>query len=130
MTMPPDPGSIHLVWIGRFQGALLILGLPLWALRGWRAALVFFVAGLASLLFWTFHRLVVSRMLNPAVSVRWFYGVLGILKLALIVLVLRGMMICFPAEALPLVTGILIFMGGIFLEAIRLAFSPESPEKG
>ena len=127
---PPEPGSIHLLWIGRFQLLLLGLGLPLWVLKGWRAALVFGVAGLASLLFWSLHRFVVGRMLTPSVRKRWFYAILAVMKLALIGGVLRGMMNCFPAEVLPLVTGILIFVGGILLEAIRLAISPESQEKG
>ena len=126
----PEPGSIHLLWIGRFQLLLLGLGLPLWVLKGWRAALVFGVAGLASLLFWNLHRWVVGRMLTPSVRKRWFYALLTFAKLALIGGVLRGMMNCFPAEVLPLVTGILIFVGGILLEAIRLAISPESQEKG
>ena len=130
MKTAPDPGSIHLLWIGRFQLVLLGLGLPLWILKGWRAALVFGMAGLASLLFWSMHRFVVDRMLTPSVRKRWFYALLALAKLALIGVVLRGMMICFPAEVLPLVTGILIFVGGILLEAIRLAFSPESQEKG
>jgi len=127
---PPEPGSIHLLWIGRFQLLLLGLGLPLWVLKGWRSALVFGVAGLASLLFWNLHRWVVDRMLTPSVRKRWFYALLTFAKLALIGGVLRGMMNCFPAEVLPLVTGILIFVGGILLEAIRLAISPESQEKG
>jgi len=128
--MAPDAGSDHLMWIGRFQLVLLGLGLPLWILKGWRASLVFGVAGLASLLFWNMHRWVVSGMLTPALRKRWLYAILGLSKLALIGLVLRGMMICFPAEVVPLVTGILIFVGGILLEAIRLALSPETQEKG
>ena len=128
--MAPDAGSDHLMWIGRFQLVLLGLGLPLWILKGWRACLVFGVAGLASLLFWNMHRWVVSGMLTPALRKRWLYAILGLSKLALIGLVLRGMMICFPAEVVPLVTGILIFVGGILLEAIRLALSPETQEKG
>jgi len=125
-----DSGSGHLTWIGRFQILLLGLGLPLWAIKGWRASLVFGVAGAASLLFWNMHRWVVDRMLTPSVRRRWLYAFLGLLKLALIAVVLRGMMVFFPAEVLPLATGVLIFVGGILLEAIRLIVWPESQEKG
>jgi hypothetical protein len=47
-------------------------------------------------------------------------------KLALIAAVLRGMMWGFPAEALPLAMGVLLFVAGILLEAIRLMF--QKPE--
>jgi hypothetical protein len=126
MKGPADPGSAHLVWIGRFQLLLLGAGMPLWAIRGWRASLVFSISGFASLLFWLLHRWVVARMLDPSVRKRWVYGLLSLLKLALIALLLRGMMVFFPAEVLPLATGVLIFVGGILLEAIRLVVRPES----
>lgn len=125
MKITADPGSIHLVWIGRFQLLLLGVGLPVWAIRGWRSSLVFGVSGVASLLFWFLHRWMVSRMLTPSVRKRWIYGLLGLLKLALIAAVLRGMMVSFPAEVLPLATGVLIFVGGILLEALRLCIWPE-----
>ena len=115
-----DEGRLHLVWIGRFQLLLLGLGLPLWVFRSWRASVAFGVGGAASVAFWYAHRWVVNRMLTPSVRRRWMYALIGVLKLALIAVVLRGMMKCFPAEGIPLATGILLFVGGILLEAIRL----------
>jgi len=64
-------------------------------------------------------------MLTPSVRKRWFYGLLGFSKLALIALLLRGMMACLPGEALPLATGILLFVLAILVEAVRLVFHPE-----
>lgn len=117
---PEDPGSHHLAWVGRFMLALWPLGTAAWMLRSRWAALAFAVGGAASLGFWFLHRWIVGRMLTPSVRRRWFYALLGLFKLALIVLVLRGMMTCLPGEALPLATGILMFVGGILLEAVRL----------
>ncbi len=105
MTGTPDPGEGHLIWIGRFMLALWPLG---------------------SLAFWFLHRWIVARMLTPSVRRRWFYGFLGLAKLALIVLLLRGMMACLPREALPLATGILLFVGAILLEALRLVLRPDA----
>ena len=119
-----DPGKNHLVWIGRFQWILLAAGILLWLLKSWRASAAFAAGGLASLAFWHLHGWIISRMLTPSVRRRWIYGTLGLAKLALIVLVLRGMMIYFPAETLPLAAGILLFVGGILLEACRLIVRP------
>ena len=119
-----DPGVNHLRWIGRFQVGLLAAGIPLWLLRSRTAALVFAVGGSASLAFWFFHCWIVARMLTPSVRRRWIYGVLSLGKLALIVGVLRAMMVCFPAEMLPLSVGVLLFAGGILLEALRLVVHP------
>ncbi|WP_005036147.1 ATP synthase subunit I [Holophaga foetida] len=130
IPMSPDPGSIHMVWIGRFQLALLPLGGLLWLLKSWRASLVFLVGGLASIGFWYTHRWVVARMLTPSLRLRWFYAVLSLLKLALIALVLYGMIEHFPGETLPLVTGVLLFVLGILLEAVRLVFNPTSGVNG
>jgi hypothetical protein len=124
VTSYTDPGTNHLVWIGRFQLVLLGLGLFLWALDSWRAALVFGVGGLTSLAFWHLHRWLIARVLTPSVRKRWFYGVLGLAKLALLAVVLRAMMVCFPAETLPLSVGVLLFVGGILLEALRLVVRP------
>jgi hypothetical protein len=120
VTSYTDAGSGHLVWIGRFQWILLGAGLFLWRLDSWRASLIFGVGGLTSLVFWYAHRWLVGRMLTPSVRRRWFYGVLGLAKLALIALVLHAIMVSFPAEILPLIVGILLFVGGILLEAARL----------
>ena len=108
---------------------LAALGLPLWGfLRSWTAALAFGVGSLASLGFWGLHRFLTSRMLTPSVRRRWLYAFLSLGKLALIALVLRGMMGNYPAEALPLAMGVLLFVAAILLEALRLAFQkPEAP---
>ena len=127
----PDPspagwGQGHLVRIARFQWGLLLLGAAAWTARSRHAALVFGVAGIASIAFWHLHRLIVARMLSPSLRRRWVYGSLIPLKLALIVVLLRGMMDCFPLEVLPLVTGILLFIASILLEAFWLVFRPET----
>jgi hypothetical protein len=120
-----DGGSDHLARIGRFQLLLLPLGTGAWAFRSWRAALVFAVGGAASILFWTLHRWVVTGMLTPSVRRRWLYGFLVLAKLALIVVLLRGMMFCFPSEVLPFVTGVLLFSASILLEGFWLIFRPD-----
>jgi hypothetical protein len=103
--------------------ALAFLGVVLWGfLRSWTAALVFGVGSLASLAFWGLHRVLTARMLTPSRRWRWVYAVLSLGKLALIALVLRGMMARYPAEALPLALGVMLFVAGILLEALRLAF--------
>ncbi|MCE1203037.1 MAG: hypothetical protein LWW79_00285 [Holophagaceae bacterium] len=127
MPEPGDDGEGHL---RRVTGAMVILGLlgiPLWGfLRSWTAALVFAVGSLTSLAFWALHRVLTARMLTPSVRRRWLYGFLSLGKLALIALVLRGMMGNYPAEALPLALGVLLFVAGILLEALRLMF--QKPE--
>lgn len=120
-------GEEHLRHVTRTMVVLGLLGLPLWGfLRSWRAALVFGVGALASLAFWTLHRVLTGRMLTPSVRRRWLYAFLSLGKLALLALVLRGMMGRYPAEALPLALGVLLFVAGILLEALRLAF--QKPE--
>ena len=127
MTAPPeDPGTHHLTWIERFMLILWPLGALAWLFRSRWAALAFAAGGLVSLGFWFLHRWVVGRMLTPSVRRRWFFGLLGLLKLALIVVLLRGMMASLPREALPLATGILLFVGAILLEALRLVLWPEA----
>jgi hypothetical protein len=123
-----DEGEGHLRRVTGAMVALALLGVPLWgSLRSWTAALVFGVGGLTSLAFWGLHRVLTARMLTPSVRLRWLYGVLSLGKLALIALVLRGMMGRYPAEALPLALGVLLFVAGILLEALRLAFrKPEA----
>jgi len=129
MTEPGDDGAEHLRRITGFMLALGLAGLPLWGLlRTWTATLVFGVGALTSLAFWSLHRVLTARMLTPSVRRRWLYGFLSLGKLALIALVLRGMMGKYPAEALPLATGVLLFVAAILLEALRLAFQkPEAP---
>jgi len=125
-----DPGSIHLHRIARFQAGLLPLGAAAWLFRSWRAALAFALAGLASILFWHLHRWIVVRMLTPSVRLRWAFGLLVLFKLALIALILRGIMDCFPMEVIPSVTGILLFSASILLEAVYLVCRPGTGENG
>lgn len=122
---PEDGGTHHLVRIGRIQFALLPLGAAAWLYRSPRAALVFAVGGAASILFWNLHRWVVAGMLTPSLRRRWLFGFLVLAKLALIVILLRGMMVCFPLEVLPIVTGILLFSASIVLEAFWLILRPD-----
>lgn len=127
MSEGGNEGEDHLRRVTGAMVVLALLGVPLWGfLRSWTAALAFGVGALASLAFWTLHRVLTTRMLTPSVRRRWLYGFLSVGKLALIALVLRGMMGKYPAEALPLAMGILLFVAGILLEAIRLMF--QKPE--
>lgn len=129
MVVPeaPDPGSIHLLWIQRFQLILLPIGGLGWAFRSWRAALAFLAGGLGSLAFWSLHRFITGRMLTPSVRRRWFYAGLTLLKLALLTVLLRGMIEVLPGEGLPLATGILLFVAAILLEALRLGLRGSEP---
>src|SRR5450756_2569077 len=108
---------------------LAFLGTVLWGfLRSWTAGLVFGVGAATSLVFWTLHQVLTSRLLTPSRRWRWVYAVLSLSKLALIALVLRGMMEKYPAEALPLAMGVILFVAGILLEALRLAVQkPDAP---
>ncbi len=122
-----DEGEGQLRRVTVAMVALALVGIPLWGfLRSWTAALVFAAGALTSLAFWVLHRILTTRMLTPSVRWRWIYGFLSLGKLALIALVLRGMMGRYPSEALPLATGILLFVAGILLEALRLMF--QKPE--
>ena len=122
-----DEGEGQLRRVTVAMVALALVGIPFWGfLRSWAAALVFAVGALTSLAFWALHRILTTRMLTPSVRWRWIYGFLSLGKLALIALVLRGMMGRYPSEALPLATGILLFVAGILLEAFRLMF--QKPE--
>ena len=125
----PDDGAFHLTWITRFQLVLLGLGSLLWLLRSGRAALAFLLAGGLSVAFWLLHRWVVAGMLTPNLRRRWVFALLALAKLALIAYGLRAMMTCFPGEAHSLATGILVFAGGILLEAARLIVRP-GPSSG
>jgi hypothetical protein len=118
-----DQGEDHLRRVTRAMIVLALLGIVLWGfLRSWTAALVFGVGALTSLAFWTLHQVLTGWMLTPSKRRRWVYAVLSLGKLALIALVLRGMMGRYPAEALPLALGVVLFVAGILLEALRLAF--------
>jgi hypothetical protein len=122
-------GEDHLRRVTRAMIVMALLGMVLWGLlRSWTAGMVFGVGALTSLVFWTLHQVLTSRMLTPSRRGRWVYAVLSLGKLALIALVLRGMMGRYPAEALPLAMGVILFVAGILLEALRLAFQkPDAP---
>lgn len=121
-------GDENLRWIWHFQLALLPVGALAWLFKGPAATLVFTVGGGASLAFWFAHAFLVGRLLTPSLPRRWIYAILGLAKLALIVLVLRAIMGRFPSEAVPLATGLLLFVAAILLEALRLALKPEPPQ--
>ncbi len=114
---PPDPGSGTLKAVGRIQWMLMPLGAFLWAFRGRNAVFAFVVGSLVSVAFWSLHRILVAKMLTPKVRLRWFYGFLTLVKLALIVLCLRGMMVIVPQEGLPMATGLMLFVMAILLVA-------------
>jgi len=123
--LPANEGAGHLRRIARFQAVLALLGAALWGLHSGRAALVFLVGSLTSVIYWQLHQLIVVRMLSPQLRRRWFYGVLTLFKLALIVLALRETMLYYPLEVLPLVTGILLFNASIMMEAVWLVWRPD-----
>jgi len=123
---PRDPGTAQLARIGWIQAGLLVLGACAWLLRSPRAALAYGLAGLGSMAFWHLHRWIVGRMLTPSVRMRWAFGILVVVKLALLALMLHGMMECFPLEVIPSVTGILLFSAAILLEAATLLVRSEA----
>ena len=112
-----DPGSGTLKTINQIQWILLVPGALVWSLRGRNAIFAFTVGGLISIAFWSLHRIIVAKMLTPKVRLRWFYGFLTLVKLALIVLGLRGMMKIVPQEGLPMATGLMLFVVAILLVA-------------
>jgi hypothetical protein len=115
-------GADHLQWIWRFQLCLLPFGGLAWAASSWQSSVVFLFGGSASLFVWQFHKWAVGRMLSPSVRRRWFFGLAGTLKFALIAFFLRAIINHFPAEVFPFVTGLLLFVAAILMEAARLAF--------
>lgn len=124
----PDPGSGLLARVTRDQVILLPLGVLAWVLASGReAALAFTLGGLTSLAFWILHRLIVARMLTPRVRLRWFYGFLTLVKLALIAVLLHGIMDRLPNQGGPLASGLALFVAAILVEAARLTFSPMKP---
>ncbi len=103
--------------VGRIQWVLVLPGALLWALRGRNAVFAFLVGSLVSMAFWSLHRIIVAKMLTPKVRLRWFYGSLTIVKLALIMLCLHGMMVIVPQEGLSMATGLMLFVAAILLVA-------------
>ena len=122
----------------RVQWLMLPLGLAgtagWWAFRSRPAGLAFGAGALASAALWSFHVLLVKRMLTPGRPGRAGYVLLSTGKLALIAFALAGIMERYPEEGIPFATGLLLSIGAILLEAVILAFSkaepppPEPPE--
>jgi len=127
-----DPGSGMLKTIARIQWILLVPGALAWTMRGRNAVFAFMVGGLVSMAFWSLHRIIVAKMLTPKVRLRWFYGFLTLVKLALIVLCLRGMMVIVPQEGLPMATGLMLFVVAILLvagwQAVASFRTPKPPQ--
>jgi len=115
-------GSVNLRWIWRFQLALIPLGALAWVFKSLTASIIFFLGGILSLLWWQMHKWGIARMLTPSKKRRWLFGFMGVLKLGLIAILLRVIVNIFPMEALPFVTGLLLFVVAIMLEAARLIF--------
>jgi len=113
-------GAANLQWIWRFQLLLLPLGAIAWAFRSMASSIAFLCGGLTSLVWWRAHKWAVGRMLTPSKKRRWIFAFMGIFKLALIAILLRVIMSSFQMEALPFVTGLLLFVAAILLEAARL----------
>ena len=113
-------GVPHLRWIMRFQIVLLPLGIFAWAMKSMASSAFFLAGGLLSLLLWRIHTRTVGLLLPPSKKRRWAYVFLGVLKLALIMILLRVIMKYFPMEALPFAAGLLLYVVAILLEAARL----------
>ncbi|MDR1842054.1 MAG: hypothetical protein LBQ86_09080 [Holophagales bacterium] len=115
-------GAVNLLWIWRFQLALLPLGVFAWAFKSMKSLAVFFCGGLVSLAWWQAHKWAVARMLTPSKKRRWLFAFMGIFKLVLIAILLHVIINRYPREAVPFATGILLFVAAILLEAARLIF--------
>jgi hypothetical protein len=120
-AMEPDQkGILHLRWIWRFQLMLLPVGALAWIFKSFISSATFFAGGTLSISYWLLHTWIVGRMLTPSKKLRWFYAVIGLSKLALIAILLHVIVKHFPAEALPFVAGLMLFVTAILLEAARL----------
>ena len=113
-------GGAHLRWIKRFQIALLPLGAFAWAIKSPASSAFFFSGGLLSLILWHIHIRTVRLILAPSKRQRLPFVFAGVIKLALIMILLRVIMKYFPVEVLPFVTGLLLYVTAILLEAARL----------
>jgi hypothetical protein len=115
----------------RVRGSMLGLGMAGalgWAAgRSWAAALGFGIGALASFGLWWLHVLLVKRMLTPGNPGRAGYVLLSTGKLALIAAALAGIMERYPEEGIPFLTGLLLSVGAILLEAVILAFEKAEP---
>ena len=126
-----DPGSGILKAISWIQWILVVPGAIAWAFRGRNAVFAFLVGCLVSIVFWELHRIIVAKMLTPKVRLRWFYGLLTLINLALIVLSLRGMMAIVPQEGFPMATGLMLFVVAILMlagwQAVASFRTPKPP---
>jgi len=129
MAHDPD-GTTNLRWIWRFQLLLLPFGTVAWMLKSVKSSVIFLAGGLASLIVWRLHKWSVVRMLSPSKKQRWFFALVGISKLVLIAILLHVIVKCFPMETLPFVTGLLLFVAAILLEAARLIIRHVRPASG
>ena len=114
--------AAHLVRITWFQIGLFVLGTLAWTMRSSHACWTFVLTGVVSILFWHLHQWLVTRVLAPNVRWRLVFGLLIIVKLALLVLALRGIIDYFPMEVIPFTTGIMLFSAPVLVEAIYLIF--------
>lgn len=107
---------------------LAAAGALAWAAgRSWAAALGFGIGALASFGLWWLHVLLVKRMLTPGNPGRAGFVLLSTGKLALIAAALAGIMERYPDEGIPFLTGLLLSVGAILLEAVILAFEKAEP---
>jgi hypothetical protein len=110
------------------MAGLALAGLAGLALgRSGAAALAFGAGSLASFGLWSFHVLLVKRMLTPGNPGRAGYVLLSTGKLALIAAALAGIMNRYPEEGIPFATGLLLSVGAILLEAAYLALRKAEP---
>jgi hypothetical protein len=120
-AMEPDQkGVLHLLWVWRFQIMLLPIGTLVWIFKSFISSAVFLAGGILSISYWLLHIWIVGRMLTPSKKLRWFYAVMGLSKLALIAILLHVIVKHFPAEVLPFVAGLTLFVTAMLLEAARL----------
>ena len=114
--------------IRRSMLGLALAGAAAWAAgRSWPAALAFGGGALASFALWWLHVVLVKRMLTPGNPGRAGYVLLSTGKLALIAAALAGIMERYPEEGIPFLTGLLLSVGAILLEAVILAFQKAEP---
>lgn len=114
--------SEHFVRIAWFQICLLIIGILAWLNYNRYSAMVFAIFGIISIIFWYLHIWIITKTLTvQSVKLRFLFGMLIILKLALLMLTLRVIIKYFQQEILSSVTGITLFAASIIIEAIYLA---------
>jgi len=129
VQMAADGGAMHLRYIRRFQLALLPVGAVAWVARSLASSAFFLLGGALSLAAWGLHCWTVGRMLTPSVRQRWFFGLAGAFKVVLIAVILGAIIKFFRTEALPFVTGLLLYVAAILAEAARLVVAPGGGEQ-